>query len=94
LIVFFELVILSSEILINIHKVINLLIKYINISEKVIILFFSLDKCVLNLLNICEACCLFYCIESLIDNLHISLVIIDKFHFFLIIDNKFSKAIF
>ena len=94
MIVFFKLVILSTKILIDINKIIDLLIKYINIGKKVIILLFSFNKCILDLLNISETCCLFNSIESFIDNFHISLIVIDKLNFFFIIDNKFSQTIF
>ena len=94
LIVFFKLIILSAKILIDINKVINLLIEHINIGEKIIILLFSLNECILDLLNICETCCLFDSIESFINNLHVSLIVIDEFNFFLIIYNKFSQSIF
>lgn len=52
LIVFFELLILSSEMMININQVVNFLIENINICKKIIILFFSLDKSVLNLQDV------------------------------------------
>ncbi len=94
LIVFLKLVILGAKILIDIHKVINLLIENINIGKKIVILLFSLDECVLDLLNISETCCLFDSIESFIDNFHISLIVINKFNFFLIIYNKLSQTIF
>lgn len=94
MIVFFKLVILSTKILIDINKIIDLLIKYINIGKKVIILLFSFNKCILDLLNISETCSLFNSIESFIDNFHISLIVIDKLNFFFIIDNKFSQTIF
>ena len=94
MIVFFKLVILSTKILIDINKIIDLLIKYINIGKKVIILLFSFDKCILDLLNISETCSLFNSIESFIDNFHISLIVIDKLNFFFIIDNKFSQTTF
>lgn len=94
MIVFFKLVILSTKILIDINKIIDLLIKYINIGKKVIILLFSFNKCILDLLNIGETCSLFNSIESFIDNFHISLIVIDKLNFFFIIDNKFSQTTF
>lgn len=94
MIVFFKLVILSTKILIYINKIINLLIKYINIGKKVIILLFSFNKCILDLLNIGETCSLFNSIKSFIDNFHISLIVINKFNLFFIIDNKFSQTIF
>jgi len=94
LIVFFKLVILSTKILIYINKIIDLLIKYINIGKKVIILLFSFNKCILDLLNIGETCSLFNSIKSFIDNFHISLIVINKFNLFFIIDNKFSQTIF
>lgn len=94
MIVFFKLVILSTKILIDINKIIDLLIKYINIGKKVIILLFSFNKCILDLLNISETCSLFNSIESFIDNFHISLIVIDKLNFFFIIDNKFSQTTF
>lgn len=94
MIVFFKLVILSTKILIDINKIIDLLIKYINIGKKVIILLFSFNKCILDLLNISETCSLFNSIESFIDNFHISLIVINKLNFFFIIDNKFSQTIF
>ena len=94
MIVFFKLVILSTKILIDINKIIDLLIKYINIGKKVIILLFSFNKCILDLLNISETCSLFNSIESFIDNFHISLIVINKLNFFFIIDNKFSQTTF
>lgn len=94
MIVFFKLVILSTKILIYINKIIDLLIKYINIGKKVIILLFSFNKCILDLLNIGETCSLFNSIKSFIDNFHISLIVINKFNLFFIIDNKFSQTIF
>lgn len=76
--------------LIDIHQVIDFLVEHVHVGQEIVVLLFSLYKRVLDLLYIREACGLFDGIEGLIDDLHISLIIINELNLFLIVDYKFS----
>jgi len=93
LIIFLELLILSSELLIDINKIVDFLVQYINVSQQVIVLLFSFDKSVLNLNNICKSSCFFYRIKGFINNLHVSLIVINELDFFFVVDNQFSQPL-
>lgn len=69
--------ILQPQRLIIIDQGINLLIKYINIGQQIIILFLPFNKSILYLFYVSKSSCLFYCVEGLINYFHVSLVIVD-----------------
>ena len=53
------------------------MVENVNIGEKVIVLFFSLDEGVLYLMDISESSSFLDGGEGLIDNLHVSLIVVD-----------------
>ena len=52
LVVFFQLFIFSSKMLIDVHQVVDFLIEDIDIGEQVVVLLLSLDESILNLEDI------------------------------------------
>ena len=92
LIVFLQLFILGSQILIDVDQIIDFLIEHIDISQQVIVLFLTFDESVLDLENICQSCSFFDGGKCLIDDFHISLIVINKFHFLLIVDDEFGQS--
>jgi hypothetical protein len=69
------------------------LVEYVDIGEQVIVLFLPFDEGVLYLDNISETCGFFDCVEGLINDFHISLIVINKFHFLLVVHYKFSESL-
>ena len=55
-------------------------------------MFFSLDESVLDFLNVSQSSGLFDGIESLVDNFHISLIVVYEFHFFFVINDQFRQS--
>ena len=92
LVVFLELFILGSEVLIDVDQIVDFLVEHIDISEQVVVLLLSFDESVLDLENVGQSCCFFDGGKGLVDNLHVSLVVIDKFHFLLIVDDEFGQS--
>jgi hypothetical protein len=90
LVVLLKLLVLGSKILIDINKVINLLIQDIHISEQVIVLFLTFDEGVLDFKDVGKARCLFNSGECFVDNFHIPLIVINKFDFFLVVNDQLS----
>ena len=72
--------------LVDIDQIVNLLVKNINVGQKIVVLLLTFDECVLNLKNICKSGCFFNSVEGLIDNFHVSLVIINQFDFLFVVD--------
>jgi hypothetical protein len=57
-------------------------------------LLFTFYKSVLNLFYVCQSSCLFNGVESLINNLHVSLIVINELNFFLVVEDEFGQSIF
>jgi hypothetical protein len=93
LVIFLQLLVFGSKLMIDIYQIVDLLVEHINISQQVIILFLTFDESILNLNDISEACCLLDCVKSLVNNFHISLIVVYEFDFLLIIDYKFSESL-
>jgi len=93
LIVFLELLVLGSEMLVDVDQVVDFLVEDINIGEKVVVLFLTLDEGVLDLENVGQSCGFFDGIESLVNDFHVSLIIVDKFHFFLVVDDQLGQSL-
>ena len=80
--------------MIDVDQIIDFLVEDINVSEQVVVLLLTLDEGVLNLENIGQSGGFFDGGKGLIDNLHISLIVIDKFDFLFIVDNEFGQSMF
>lgn len=89
-VVLLELFVLGTEMLIDVDQVVDLLIEDINIGQEIIVLFLALDESVLNFLNVSESSRFFDCVKSLVDDLHIPLIVVNQLNLFLIIDDEFS----
>jgi len=70
------------------------LIEYVNIGEQVVVLFLSFDESVLDLDDVSETRSFLYCIEGFIYDFHIPLIVVNKFHFLLIVNYKLSQSLF
>jgi hypothetical protein len=81
-------------VLVDVHQVIDLLVEDIHIGQQVVVLFFSLDEGVLDFKNVSQSSCFLDGVEGLIDDLHVSLIVVDKFHFFLVVDNQLGQPLF
>ena len=92
LVVLLELVVLGPEVLVDVDEVVDFLVEDINIGQKVIVLFLALDEGVLDLEDVGQASCFFDGGKGFIDHLHVSLVIVNQFHFFLIIDDELGQS--
>ena len=93
LVVFLELLVFGPEVVVDINEVIDFLVQDVNIGEEVVVLFFSFDEGVLDLEDVGESSGLFDSVEGLVDNFHISLVVIDQFDFFLVVDDQFGQSL-
>lgn len=91
LVVLLELVVLCPEILVDIDQVIDFLVEDIDIGQEVVILFFSLDEGVLDFEDVGQSGCFFDGGKGLIDDLHVSLVVVNQFHFFLVVDDQLGQ---
>lgn len=93
LVVFFQLFIFSSKMLIDVDQVVNFLIEDIHIGEQVVVLLLSLDESVLNFEDIGETSCLFDGVEGFINYFHVSLIVVNKFYFFFIVDYQLGESL-
>ena len=79
--------------MIYIDKIVDFLVEYINIGEKVVVLLLSFDEGVLDLQNVGQSGGFLDGVEGLVNDLHISLVVINEFDFFLVVDDKFGESL-
>ena len=93
LVVFLELLVFSSKLLVHINQIVDFLVEYVNVGEQVIVLFLSLDEGVLDLDDVSETCGFFDCIEGLIYDFHIPLIVINQFHFLLVVYYEFCQSL-
>ncbi len=93
LIFLFKGLIFEPECLIVVNEGINFLVENIDISEQVVVLFLTLNKSVLDLLDVSQASGLLDCVERLVNYLHVALVVVDKFHFFLVVQDQFGQPV-
>jgi hypothetical protein len=63
------------------------LIEDIDVCKKIIVLLLALNESVLDFQDICESCGFFDGCKGLVNNLHISLIVIDEFHLLLIVND-------
>lgn len=56
-------------------------------------MFLSFDESVLDLEDIGQSSCFFDGGKCLIDDLHVPLIVVNKFHFFLIVDDQLSESV-
>lgn len=68
------------------------MVEDIDICQEVVVLFLSLDEGVLDLEDVGESRCFFDSSEGFIDDLHVSLVVINQFHFFLVVDDQLGQS--
>jgi hypothetical protein len=94
LIVLLELLILGPQVLVDVHQVVDFLIEHVDVGEQVVVLFFSLDEGVLDLEDVGESGGFLDGGEGLVDDLHVALVVVNQFHFFLIVDDQFGESLF
>jgi len=92
LIVFLQLLILGSQVLIDVDQIVDFLIEHIDVGQQVVVLFLTFDESVLDLVYIGQSCRLFDGGKSFIDDFHVSLIVINKFDFLLIVDDKFGQS--
>lgn len=93
LIVLLQLFILGPEVLVDIDQVINLLIQHIYIGEEIVVLFFSLDEGVLDFEDVGQSGGLLDGCEGLVDNFHVSLVVVDQFDLLLVVHDQFGQSV-
>ena len=86
-VLYFQIFIFQAQSFICVCDGINFLVQDIYISQEVVILFLSLNKSILDFFNVCQPCCLFDCVECLIDNFHVSLIIVNEFHLLFVVNN-------
>lgn len=91
LVVLLELIILCSQVLVDVHEVVNFLVEDVDISQEVVVLFLALDEGVLDLEDVGQAGCFLDGSKCFIDDLHVSLVVVDQLHFFLIVDDQLGQ---
>ena len=89
----FQFGIFFSQCFIDVLQIINLLVEDIHIGEEVVVLFFALDEGVLNFLDVGEPSRFFDGGEGLINNFHVPLIGVNKFDFFLVIDDEFGQSL-
>ena len=93
LVVFFQLFVFSSKMLIDIYQIVDFLVEDIHIGEQVVVLLLSLDESVLNFEDIGETSCLFDGVEGFINYFHVSLIVVNKFYFFFIVDYQLGESL-
>ncbi len=80
--------------LIHIYQIVDFLVEHVYVGKQIVVLFFTFNESILYLNDISKTCGFFYCVKGFIDDFHISLVIINQFHFLFVIYYKFSQSLF
>ena len=88
-----QTVILESQSFIRIGDSVDLLVKDIDVCEEIVVLFLSLDESVLDFFYIGESSCFFDCVEGLVDNFHVPLIIVDQLDFFFVVDDELGQPL-
>lgn len=70
------------------------MIEDINISEKIVVLLLSFDEGILDLLDASQSCGFFDSVKGLINNFHITLVVINQLNFFFVVEDELGQSIF
>ena len=66
---------------------VNFLIDDIQIGQQPAVLLLRLYEGSLNLINVSQTCCLFYCVEGLVNNRHVALVHVDDSNLLFVVEN-------
>lgn len=91
-IILLELLILSPQVLVYINKVIDFLVENVHVGEQIVVLLFSLDESILDLQDISQTGSFLDRSEGFVNDLHVSLVVINQFHFLFVVNNKLGQS--
>ena len=94
LILFFQGFVFQSQGFIIVDESIDFLIEDVNVSEEIVVLLLSFDEGILDLLDVGQSSGFFDGVEGLIDHFHVTLVVVNQFDFFLVVEDKFGESVF